>query len=264
MLCAVVWILGCQRAPDSAPAAIPPPAPAVLHVAAAANLKFALDEIEAAFEREHSSIRLELTYGSSGNFFAQLTQRAPFDLFLSADTSYPRRLVEQGLAQEEGYFAYAQGRIVVWVPSTSRLDLDARGMQALLDPSVRKIAIANPELAPYGQAAVAAMKSLGVHDGLADRLVLGENITQAGQFVESGAADAGIIALSLALAPQMKAKGRYWEIPRSAYEPIEQAGVVMSFSQNPAVAAQLRSFLTGPQGQGILARYGYAAPGRSP
>jgi molybdate transport system substrate-binding protein len=166
-----------------------------VRVAAASDLKFALDEMLEAFHAHHSDIHAQVTYGSSGNFFAQLSNRAPFDLFLSADVEYPRKLIEQGLAPKDTEFLYGVGRIVVWVPRPSPLDLERLGMQALLDPSVRKIAIANPKHAPYGRAAEAAMKTLGVYDKAQERLVFGENIAQTAQFVQSGAADLGIMGL---------------------------------------------------------------------
>jgi molybdate transport system substrate-binding protein len=127
---------------------------------------------------------------------------------------------------------------------------------------VKKIAIANPKLAPYGQAAEEAMKRFGVYDAAKDRLVLGDNIAQTAQFVESGAADIGILALSLALAPEMKEKGRYWEIPADAYPPIEQAGVVVSWAKDDKAARTLQSFITGPEARQILADFGYRAPGK--
>src|SRR5262245_52532573 len=135
-----------------------------VQAAAAADLKFALDEILDAFHARHADINAQVTYGSSGNFFAQLSNRAPFDLYLSADVDYPRKLIAQGLAPKDADFLYAVGRIVVWAPQRSTLDLDRLGMQALLDPSVRKIAIANPKHAPYGRAVEASMKTLGVYD----------------------------------------------------------------------------------------------------
>ena len=152
---------------------------------------------------------MEIAYGSSGNFFAQIGNRAPFDVFLSADVEYPRRLVSAGIGPANSVFTYAVGRLVVWVPAGSPLD----PATALRDPRVKHVAIANPQHAPYGRAAQAALRSLGLYQSVEPKLVLGENIAQTLQFVESGAADAGIVALSLALAPPVRARGRYWEIP---------------------------------------------------
>src|SRR5262245_32839587 len=165
-----------------------------VRVAAAADLQYAFAEVLAAFEQAKPGIRVKVTHGSSGNFFAQLSKRGPFDVFLSADSAYPRKLVEQGLAPEGSVFPYAVGRIVVWVPAGSKLDLEKDGLQALLDPAVKKVAIANPRHAPYGRAAVAALEKAGIYDEVKGRLALAENIAQAAQFVGSGAADAGIIA----------------------------------------------------------------------
>ena len=130
-----------------------PPSVQEVRVAAAADLKFALDDIITTFSHEQTDTRVKVTYGSSGNFFAQLSNRAPFDMFFSADMSYPQKLVEQGLAQKEALFLYAVGRIVVWVPTASPLKVEKMGIKALMDPTVRKIAIANPQHAPYGRAA---------------------------------------------------------------------------------------------------------------
>jgi molybdate transport system substrate-binding protein len=245
-------VVGCQNAS--------PQGKHTITVAAAANLQFAFEQIEREFEAKHPQTDVKITFGSSGSFFAQLSQKAPYDLFFSADTTYPRRLQELGFVPEDGYFPYAEGRIVVWVARDSPLDVEKLGIKALLDPSVRKIAIANPKFAPYGEAAESAMKNLGVHDRVRERLVFGENITQTAHFIESGAADVGILALSLALAPRMKAKGRYWEIPANAHEPIHQVGVLLSWSKNPEGARQLRSFVTGAEGQQILRQFGYFPP----
>jgi len=180
-------------------------------VAAASDLNFALKELAADFEKR-TGTHVKLTLGSSGNLYSQIQNGAPYDLYLSADVRYPHKLIESGHARPDSLYRYAIGRIVVWAPKSSPVAVE-RGLDALLDPAIRKIAIANPKHAPYGRAAVAAMESFKVHDRVKDRLVLGENVSQAAQFVESGAADIGIVALSLALAPGMKASGKYWEIP---------------------------------------------------
>ena len=232
-----------------------------LTVAAAADLRFALDELAASFERQHPAIKVNISYGSSGNFFAQFSSRAPYDMFFSADVAYPQRLAEQGLTIEGSEFRYADGRIVVWVPRSSPLDVEKLGVKALLDPSVRKIAIPNPQHAPYGVAAEAAMKSLGVYDAAKDRLVLGENVAQTAQFVQTGAADAGIIALSLALAPNLEESGRFAEIPLEAYPRLEQAGVILKWARDPEAARLFKEFVTGAEGQKTLGRYGFLPPG---
>jgi molybdate transport system substrate-binding protein len=229
-------------------------------VAAAADLKFAFDDIAAAFRRAHPDIQVRPTYGSSGNFFAQLQNRAPFDLFLSADVDYPRRLIERGDAAPDSLFVYAVGHIVLWVPRSSSLAVEQLGTATLSDPAVRKIAIANPRFAPYGRAAEAALKKLGLYDRVQDRLVLGDNVAQAAQFVQTGAADIGIIGLSQALAPTLRDAGRYWEIPTEAYPRMEQGGVILSWAKDRAGAETLRAFVTGTEGRGLLRRYGFALP----
>jgi molybdate transport system substrate-binding protein len=235
---------------------------AELTVAAASDLKFALDELVAEFHTNQPVVRVKITYGSSGNFFAQLQNKAPFDLYFSADVAYPRKLVEAGFALNSNLFLYAVGRMVVWTPKESSIDLDRLGMQSLLAPSVKKIAIANPQHAPYGAAAVAAMKALNVHEQSASKLVLGENIVQTAQFVQSGAADIGIIALSLAIAPQMRDAGRYWEIPLDSYPKMEQGGIILNWTKDPAGARALRDFVLGAHGREVLKRYGFFLPAR--
>jgi len=183
-------------------------APTQLSIAAAADLKFALDDLVKEFEGKNPATKVNVTYGSSGNFFAQFQSGAPFDLFFSADIEYPRKLAEKGMGADN-VFLYAIGRIVIWVLKDSHLAVDKLGIKVLLEPSVHKIAVANPEHAPYGRAAVAALKALNVYEQVASRLVYGENIAQTAQFVQSGAADVGVLALSLAVAPQMRDAGRF-------------------------------------------------------
>jgi molybdate transport system substrate-binding protein len=236
-------------------------APTKLSIAAAADLKFALDDLIKEFEGKYPAAKVNVTYGSSGNFFAQFQSGAPFDLFFSADIAYPRKLAEVGLGADN-VFLYAIGRIVVWVPKDSPVDVEKLGIKALLDPSVRKIAVANPEHAPYGRAAVAAMKALNVYDTVASRLVYGENIAQTAQFVQSGAADVGILALSLAIAPQMRNAGRFWQVPLDAYPQMEQGGIILKSSRNLEAARAFREFVLGGHGREVLERYGFYLPGK--
>jgi molybdate transport system substrate-binding protein len=170
-----------------------PPAP--LRIAAAADLRYALDDLVKAFRQQHADVRIEPAYGSSGMFYAQLTNRAPFDLFLSADVQYPQKLAEQGLVLPGSEFSYADGRIVLWSGNATGVDVERLGMDALRQPAVRHIAIANPAHAPYGRAAEAALRSLGIYDAVKDKLVMGENISQTFQMAQSGAAEVGIVAL---------------------------------------------------------------------
>ena len=228
-------------------------------IAAASDLNFAFKELVAEYEKK-SGNHVKLSLGSSGNFYAQIQNGAPFDLYFSADIGYPKKLEEAGLVMPGSLYAYAVGRIVLWTGRGSHLDL-SKGLEVLRDPTIKKIAIANPKHAPYGRAAVAAMEYFKVYDQVKDRLILGENISQAAQFIESGACDAGIIALSLALAPAMKAAGQYWEIPATAHSPLEQGAVILKQSKNPEAAKQFLEFIKGSSGQEIMKRYGFTLPG---
>ena len=233
-----------------------------ISVAAAADLQFAMQDIAARFQKETGK-RVEVTYGSSGNFFQQFQNGAPFDLFFSANLDYPKKLEAAGLTEPGSYYQYARGKIVIWVPNDSKLDLSS-GVQVLVNPSIQKIAIANPQHAPYGQAAVAAMQKGNVYDNVKDKLVLGENISQTASFVVSGSADVGMVALSLALSPNMKDKGRYAEVPADEYPPIEQACVILSSSKNKETASQFVSFIKTATIGDVLRNYGFDVPSPSP
>ncbi len=254
IFCGCGWI-GCQPASPTATAR------SEASVAAAADLKYAMDELIEEFHRLQPAVHVRVTYGSSGNFYAQLRNQAPFDLFFSADMMYPRQLIEHQQADAASAALYAVGQIVVWVPNDSPIQVEKLRMNAVLDPAARKVAIANPRHAPYGRAAEAALKHYGLHDQVQNRLVFGENIAQTAQFVESGAADIGIIALSLAMAPTMKTKGRYWLIPLEAYPRMEQGCVIMSNAKNRPGAQQFREYVLGTSGRHILRRYGFLLPG---
>lgn len=230
----------------------------MLTVAVAASMREAFEEIAAAFVAEHPGIRVEPSYGASGIFYAQLVQRAPFDLFLSADREYPEKLVDEGHAAAS--FPYATGRLVLWAPKDLGLDIASRGMEALVDPRVAKISIANPELAPYGRAAIQAIEALSHAAGAMPKLVKAENVGQAAQFVQSGAAQAGLFAHSLTFTAEMRDVGDLWLVPASAHEPIEQSGVILPWSRSPETAAALRDFILGAKGREILERHGFAAP----
>jgi molybdate transport system substrate-binding protein len=227
-----------------------------LSVAAASDLNFAFKEIVVHFERQ-TGTHVKLSLGSSGNLFSQIQNGAPFDLYFSADIRYPQKLEESGHAVPGSLYRYATGRIVVWVPARSPLDIAQRGIDALRDPSVHKIAIANPKHAPYGRAAVAAMEHFNIYEHVKDRLVLGENVSQAAQFVESGAAEIGVIALSLALAPPMEREGRYWEVPLDAYPSLDQGAVIVRRGANEADARAFLTFMQGEEGQVIMRRHGF-------
>jgi molybdate transport system substrate-binding protein len=224
-------------------------------VAAAADLQFAMQDVAARFQKETGKT-VKLTYGSSGNFFQQIQNGAPFDVFFSANLDYAKKLDAAGLTEPGSYYPYAKGKIVIWVRNDSKLDLSS-GMQALLDPSIKKIAVANPEHAPYGQAAVAAMQNDKIYEKVKDKFVLGENISQTASFVVSGGADVGIVALALALSPNMKDKGRYVEVPADEYPPIEQACVILASSKNKETARQFLAFIKTPAIGDLLRSYGF-------
>lgn len=240
-------------------ACAPTPHPELL-IAAASDLRFAMDDLAGRFEQQHPDVKVTASYGSSGQFFTQIQNGAPYDIFFSADIAYPRQLAAAGLTLPDSEFRYATGRIAVWVPNESPIDVARLGIGALRDPSVRHIAIANPDHAPYGRAAVAAMKSLGVYEAVAPKLAYGENISQTLQFIQQRSADIGIVALSLALAPPVKESGRYWEIPASAHPPLDQGGAIPKWSKNPALARQFREFMQSEEVQRTLAAYGFEIP----
>ena len=229
-----------------------------IRVAAAADLKFALDELDAQYEKQAGK-KIDVSYGSSGNFFAQIQNGAPFDLLLSADIEYPRKLEAAGLAEPGTLYEYAVGRIVIWMPADARADLAKLGWKALLEPGVDRIAIANPEHAPYGRAAVAALRNAGVYEQVLRRLVYGENIAQAAQFVASGSAQAGILALSLAVSPPMR-DGKRWEIPADMHPPIEQGAIILKSSKDKEGARAFLAFLKSDAGRKILESYGFVLP----
>jgi molybdate transport system substrate-binding protein len=215
-------------------------------------------ELAAQFEKE-SGAKLDVTYGSSGNFLTQIQNGAPFDLFFSADSEYPKKLKAAGLTEPGTLREYAVGHIVIWTPSDSQINVAKDGWKSLLDQRVKKIAIANPEHAPYGRAAVAATKKAGIYEQVKDKLVYGENISQAAEFVQSGNAQAGIVALSLTMSPAMK-NGNKWEIPADSYPPIKQAVVLLKPSRNKDAARRFLDFVSGPQGREVLQRFGFTVP----
>ena len=230
-----------------------------VRIAAASDLQAALEDIADEFKKQEHDFNLSTTYGSSGTFYTQLSNGAPFDLYLSADLTYADQLVEAGKADEADVFRYAVGRLVLWAAKDSPIDVE-QGLAGLDTSDLVRLSIANPEHAPYGVAAVAAMKEAGVYDAVVDKLVLGENVAQAAEFASSGNAQAGIIALSLALTPELQERGSYTEIPLDSYPTIDQGGVVMSDARDPDAARAFRDFLTSDEGEAILKRYGFYLP----
>lgn len=236
-------------------AALAAPASAQVSVAAAADLQAVLPEIGARFQRA-SGQTLRVTYGSSGQFVSQIQNGAPFDLFLSADESFVQRLVASGHADAASVAPYARGRLALWSRTDRQLDL-GQGLRLLTSPAVRRIAIANPEHAPYGRAAVDALRHAGLYERVQSRLVLGENVSQAAQFAQTGNADAGIIALSLTLAPAMRASGTAVELSPDTFAPITQTGVVLTASRRRDAARRFLQFLVQPEIAQLLRDSGF-------
>ncbi len=228
-------------------------------VAAAADLKYALTEMANTFQ-EKTGTKVTLTFGASGSLFSQIQNGAPFDLFFSADADYPKKLADLSLAETASQRIYAIGDLVLWVSASSSLDPERLKMDVLTQPSVQKIAIANPQHAPYGRAAMAAIEHYGLKEKVADKLVLGENVSQAAQFVQSGNAQAGLIALSLAKSPPLQAAGKYWELPMESYPELKQAVVVISASKQKQTAAKFVEYVLSPEGAAVLRKYGLTPP----
>lgn len=228
-------------------------------VAAASDLKFALEEVAALFARD-TGHTLRLVFGSSGNFYSQILQGAPFHLYLSADEDFVFRLADAGKAVDRGRL-YARGRIGIMVPHGSPLRADGQLKDlaaALQDGRLRKFAIANPEHAPYGKRAEEALRHAGLWDAIQPRLVLGENISQAAQFATSGSAQGGVIALSLALAPSVARLGTFDLIPEAWHQPLRQRMVLLPGAPPPV--RMFYDYLSTPAAQAIMVRYGFAMP----
>jgi len=228
-----------------------------LTVAAASDLQAALPEVIATFERE-SNATVTVSFGSSGNFFAQIQNGAPYDVYLSADIDYPQRLIASGHADAPSLYHYARGRLVLWTRKDSGVDISG-GLRSLTDARVMRIAIANPKYAPYGRAAEAALRYEKIYDAVRGKLVLGENISQTAQLVDSGNASVGIIALSLAVGPALRARGTYNEIPAMAHPPIDQAAVIVSASARKPLAREFLSYLKRPDIGEHLHSFGFTA-----
>lgn len=223
-------------------------------IVAAANLKTALDSIVSVFKVQHPGSDIQVTYGASGKLFEQISNAAPFDVFFSADMEYPDKLKQKGLTVSDVKL-YAIGQLVIWSKKT---DPNEKQMNSLLDVNINKISIANPATAPYGEKAVESMKYYKVYYKIQNRLVYGENISQAAQFVTFGAADIGITALSLALSPAMqKEGGKYYVIPEKSHKPLEQGCVVLKHAIGNATAVKFYDFISSSTAIDILTYYGY-------
>ena len=228
-------------------------------IAAAADLKFALEEVVAQFERETGQ-KMRLVFGSSGNFYSQIVQGAPFHLYMSADEAFVFKLADAGKTMDRGRL-YAVGRIGVIVPQGSPLKADGQLVDlaaAIKDGRLQKFAIANAEHAPYGARAREALQHAGLWDAIQPKLVLGENISQTAQFATSGSTQGGIIALSLAKAPAMAKLGDFALIPESWHQPLKQRMVLLKDA--PPAARAFYEYLSTPAAQEIMVRYGFAMP----
>jgi molybdate transport system substrate-binding protein len=237
-----------------------PPAQAAdeIAIAAAADLQFAMPEVVQQFEKETGQ-KVRVTFGSSGNFASQIENGAPFDIFFSADLNYPKQLDAAGLIEAGSIYHYADGKIVLWTLRSSGVNISG-GLSVLLDPKIHKIAIANPEHAPYGRAAVAALKHQNVYAGVQNKIVLAENISQAAQFVDAGSAEAGIVALSLVVAPMVRDRGTYFVIPESDYPPIEQSCAIVKSSQHKQASKQFLEFIKTPAMVSLFHNFGFEVP----
>ena len=226
-------------------------------IAAAANLVYALDALNAEFRRTAPDVTLTATTGASGSLFAQIKHGAPFDVFLSADTDYPRQLVAAGLGDGSTLRIFATGRLVLW---TTRSDLDLADLAAVVrHATVKKIAAAQPKTAPYGRAAQAALEHLGAWPDAQRKIVWGENITQTAQFVETGNADAGFVALSLVLSPRLANRGHWREIAPALYAPVslDHAAVLTTRGAANPAAKRYLEFLGSDAAKKILRDFGY-------
>jgi len=252
-LLALLLLAGPAPRPASAEA------PRRLTVAAAANLKEAAEAIARAFQGDHPGVEVKLIFGASGNFFAQIQNGAPFDLFLSADTEYPDKVVAAGLARAADERVYAFGKLVAWLPPGSAVELEQRGLAALGDPAVERIASANPAVAPFGRATEQAFRAAGVYDAVKDKLVLGTSVAQTAQFATTGAVDVAFLPLSLTLGKEM-AGGKVVPVAERLYPRIEQSGVVLAASREAELARAFLAFVVGEQGRAVLSRSGYGLP----
>jgi molybdate transport system substrate-binding protein len=245
--------------PDPAPSKTPTTAATEVLVAAAADLRFAMDSLVAIFSRENPDIIVKPTYGSSGNFFQQIKNGAPFDLFFSADVDYPRQLEQQKMTASAVHI-YGTGQLVLW---SKTLDPARDQINTLLDKSVNKIAIANPAHAPYGKRAEETLHYYNLYDKVKDKLVFGENIAQTAQYAQSGAADVGMIALSLALSPAMRETGgKYWLIPSTAHQPLLQGFVLLPHSRDNPGAEKFALFCNSATATAILRGFGFGEPAK--
>ena len=234
-----------------------------LRVAAAADLQPVLPPILEQF-KQSTGINAQVTYQASAALTTQIQNGAPFDVFLSANLEYPKKLIASGLAEGLGEgtagtpIVYAKGTLVLWTRNEAKL---TPSLELLKNPGLKRLAIANPDRAPYGKAAVAALQKLGLYEALKPKLVIAENIAQAAQFVDSGNADAGLISLTSTKTARLTADGRYFELPTDSYPPIEQGAVLVTKTSERVAAKKFLVFLMSAPVQEQLRKYGLT-PGR--
>ncbi len=226
-----------------------------ISIAAAADLKFALEEVVTLFKKSHPAVQVATIYGSSGKFNTQIRQGAPYDLYFSADIAYPRALYDEGYAASLVQ-PYALGRIVLWSANQA-----VQQLSDLADARYQHIAIANPQHAPYGQRAAEALKAVGVWDTVESKLVYGENVAQTAQFVQSGNAKIGIIALSLALSPELNKRGTYVLIPDDLHQPLQQGFMITKRAAQNKSAHEFAQFMESTEVRALMKRYGFTLPG---
>ena len=231
----------------------------LIRVFAAADLQYALKAVADLYMKKYPEDKVELVFGSSGKGYAQIRAGAPFHIYFSANMKYVEELYKEGHIITKPK-PYAIGRIVVWTRKDSPLD-PSKFPEVLLDRRVRRIAIANCKQAPYGKAAKEAREADGGFDGVGKKLVLGENISQTASFVYSGAADIGIIALSLALAPELQARGKYWLIPEDKHERLEQGYGITKEGGMVIYAWRFYEFIGSPEASRLFVKYGFVLPG---
>jgi molybdate transport system substrate-binding protein len=231
-----------------------------LRVAAAADLAPCINELNSAFAADAGGADVSYSIGASGNFYAQIKNGAPYDVFLSADLRYPQELAKAGLADAASLMVYAHGQLVLWT-NDPKVDVSI-GLRALTAPAIQRIAIANPEVAPYGRAAKAALEGAGVWDVVKSKLVVGESIAQTAQFVETGNAQVGLISFSHANGAKKPTQGQVWIVPANLYPLIEQGAIVTVKGKGNPLAAQYLAFLRSEKGRAVLRKYSFVLPDR--
>jgi molybdate transport system substrate-binding protein len=250
----------CATAALSAPAAraAEPPVRKV-SVAASANLRLVFEELAGTFERRNPGVKVAPTFGASGTLFAQIQQGAPFDVFLGADRAFASRIHEAGLARGAP-FPYAIGKLVLWVAAPARVDPNVLGVGAVVNPAIKRIAVGNPAVSPYGVAAEQALRSAGFLDTVKEKLVEADGILQVIQLAQGGTVQAAFVPWSMVVVPPLASLGRYVTVPAASYSPIEQFGVVLAGARDPKLAEEFAAFVRGPTGRTILERHKYTLP----